>query len=62
VVFVAVSGISPSLVGAPLVGAHSSFYIPGSAGFQPATSYAKCGLEARAPRPTGHEMAEDSEM
>jgi hypothetical protein len=31
----------------------SSFYIPGNAGFQPASSYAKCGLEARTPRPSG---------
>jgi len=41
----------------PLVSA-----VDGSAGFQPASSYARCGLEARAPRPTGHEMAEDPEM
>jgi hypothetical protein len=35
----------------------SSFYIPGSASFQPACPDAGCGLEARAPRPSGHEMA-----
>jgi len=40
----------------------SSFYIPGSAGLQPACRYARCRLEARAPRPSGHEIGADSEM